>query len=83
MPSQAPALEIRGFTYLKMGRLKESIADFDSSLQRRPDSATSLFGRGIARRRSGDVAAGDADIAAARKIDRTVDYLYARRGVTP
>jgi tetratricopeptide (TPR) repeat protein len=83
MPSQAPALEGRAYTYLKMGRLKESIADFDESLRRRPQSATTLFGRGVARRRSGDVAAGDADIAAARKIDPSVDGFYARRGVTP
>ena len=40
--------------------------------------ASSLFGRGLARRRLADFVAGDADRDAALKIDPDVLAMYAR-----
>jgi hypothetical protein len=66
-----------------MERSRDSISDFEAALQIDPQLAASLYGRGILRRRLGEVAAGDADITAALKIDPDIGAKYARRGVTP
>jgi hypothetical protein len=43
----------------------------------------SLYGRGVAKRRKGDVAGGNADIAAARAIKADVAAEFARYGLQP
>ncbi len=50
---------------MRTGRPDLALADFDAALAIAPDSARPLFGRGLARIRHGDRAAGEADIAAA------------------
>jgi hypothetical protein len=45
------------------------MADFEQAIRLQPSLALGLYWRGIVRRFKGDVAAGEADIAAARKID--------------
>jgi hypothetical protein len=50
-----------------MGDLPSAIADFDAALKAEPAMASSLYGRGLAKRRRGDDAGGEADIAAARR----------------
>ena len=77
------ALTNRAFVFLKMGRFREAIADFDSALRINSQQAESLFGRGIARRRLGDVTAGDADIAASLKINPNLRTGVDRLGATP
>jgi hypothetical protein len=42
-----------------------------------------LFGRGVAKRKKGDTAGGDADIAAAKGARQDVAELYASWGVSP
>ncbi len=44
-------------------------------------SAISLYGRGVAKRRKGDVAGGDADIAAAKALRPDVADPLATWGV--
>ena len=66
-----------------MRQLPQAIADYDAALKVDPDPASALFGRGVARRRMGDVSGGNADIAAAIAIDGTVAEQLARRGVVP
>jgi hypothetical protein len=44
---------------------------------------SALFGRGVVRRRMGDVKGGDADIADAIARDAAVAGHLARRGVVP
>ena len=83
MPGNADFLDSRGFTYLKMRRLPQALADYDASLKIAPRQAAALFGRGVVRRQMGDVSGGDADIAAATAIDGTVARQLARRGVVP
>jgi hypothetical protein len=48
-----------------------------------PNLASSLFGRGIARKRLGDIAGSKADIAAATLIDPKVADTYSIYGVKP
>ena len=49
------------------------MADFEQAIRLQPTLAAGLYWRGIAKRLRGDTAAGEADIAAAKKIDPEVD----------
>jgi hypothetical protein len=59
----------RGGAYDGKGDAGRAMADYSESVRLDPGSAEALFRRGIVRRRAGDKAGGDADVAAARKID--------------
>jgi len=48
-------------------RRRAAIADYDTLLKHMPDKASSLFGRGEAKKKAGDGAGGENDIAAADK----------------
>jgi hypothetical protein len=64
-----------------LGRIAESIAAYDEALKGRPLAPSSLYGRGIAKRRKGDVKGGDADIAAAMMMDARTQSVFAGYGV--
>jgi tetratricopeptide (TPR) repeat protein len=72
----------RSFVLLKLGRFDEAIAQYDAGLKVYAKSANSLYGRGVARRKKGDVAGGDADIAAAKALNGDVADLFAKWGVS-
>jgi membrane associated rhomboid family serine protease/tetratricopeptide (TPR) repeat protein len=82
-PGEATFLDSRGFVLLRLAKYDEAIAAYDSALSIRPATATSLYGRGIARRRNGDVVAGDADIKAALAADADIGATFTGFGVTP
>lgn len=63
------------------GQLDAAIAGCDAALRIDPRKACSPFGRGMARRRRGEQAGGDADIAAARAIRAGIAEEMARYGV--
>ena len=48
-----------------MGQLKAAIDDYDAALRAAPKMAWSLYGRGLAKKRLGQTAEGEADIQAA------------------
>lgn len=77
----------RGFAYLKLNELDKAIADYDTALNRyMPNpglAAWSQFGRGVAKRRKGDLAGGDADIAEALKNDSEMASKMAAYDVRP
>jgi tetratricopeptide (TPR) repeat protein len=60
-----------------------AIKDYDSALAANPNQANSLYGRGIAKLRSGNANAGNADIAQAIKIDPNIAASMTRLGLTP
>ena len=67
-PDYIDALDSRGFVELRMGRYHAVDRRLRRGAENRsPSKITSLYGRGMAKRRKGDYAAGNADIAAARK----------------
>ncbi len=72
----------RAFLYLRLGRYAEAIADYNASLEDLPLPYL-LFGRGIAKLRSGDIPGGNADIAAAEKERPLVRKEYEEFGLTP
>jgi tetratricopeptide (TPR) repeat protein len=63
----------RGIVHIATGDLDRAMADFEQAIRLQPALAAGLYWRGIAKRLKGDAAAGEADIAAAKKIDPEVD----------
>ena len=63
-PNDTAAFASQGFTYLKTGQWDSAIQDYSSALQHQLRFASSLYGRGLAKREKGDTAAaGKADMA--------------------
>jgi tetratricopeptide (TPR) repeat protein len=83
LPGAPEIIDTEGFILLRMGKFTEALACFDRALTLRPDSPHTLFVRGIAKRRLGQHAAGDADLKAARAGNPAIDAEYARYGITP
>lgn len=77
------AVSTRGFVRYRRGEYAQALADHDGLVRRYPRSASLLFMRGVVKRRLGQEAEGDIDIARAVKIDPSIEVLWARRGVTP
>jgi tetratricopeptide (TPR) repeat protein/predicted aspartyl protease len=73
----------RGLVYLRLGRLKDAIRDYDAALESNPRMPTSLYGRGLAELRLGKKARGQKDLAAAEKLDGGVAKRFASMGLTP
>ena len=61
--------------------LDASIADYNAALNIEPGRPYSMFGRGAVRKRQGDVAGCDADMAAAKAKSPAIDEEFARYGV--
>jgi tetratricopeptide (TPR) repeat protein len=64
-PDDAPTLDSRGTAYMRMGQFQKAIEDLDAAW-RKGKFVNSLYARGWAKRKTGDVSGGDADIAATR-----------------
>jgi tetratricopeptide (TPR) repeat protein len=81
--ASADALASRGLANLKLGQLDAAIRDYDAALKAAPNLAEALYGRGVAKRKKGDAAGGDADVAAAKAQRKDVADLYASWGRNP
>jgi tetratricopeptide (TPR) repeat protein len=66
-----------------MGRYREAIKDYDFALQRSPNLASALFGRGIALIRTGNSESGHADIALAERERPGMAARFATFGLRP
>lgn len=82
-PNQVSYLDSHGFVLLRLGRLDQAIATYDKTLALNPYLPTSLYGRGIAYTRKGDIVRAKADLAAAARIKPSVRADFVRYGVTP
>ena len=83
-PDQSGGCGVAGHprsTYLKMGKWEFAVADFDAALRLAPTMASALYGRGVARLKGGDDAAGKADQAAAIAIEPKIAEEFVRYGV--
>jgi tetratricopeptide (TPR) repeat protein len=79
-PGRADALDSRGLVNLKLGRNAESIKDYSEALEKNSLSVSSLFGRGIAKQRSG--ADGTLDLGKAKSMDPNITSEFAGYGIT-
>lgn len=75
------ARDTRGFIYLKLGDFAASIGEYDASLQVDPKRARALYGRGLAKTKSGDQTGGSADMVAAVKLAPKVGEEFSRFGL--
>jgi len=73
----------RGFFHLQIGELDAALRDYNSALVIAPNFPYPLFGRGIVYIRKGSLDRGQDDLAAARKLDNTMDAVFRRAGVSP
>ena len=62
----------RTLIYLKLCRNAEALTDYDSAVKANPQQASALFGRGIAKLRTGDRIGGENDIVTAKGILATI-----------
>lgn len=74
-PNFAATLDTLGFVYLKLGRFDQAIATYNAVLKIDPKSVYSLYGKGIAELKTGNTAAGQADIAASKAIKDVADEM--------
>lgn len=81
-PDAANAFGNRALVQLKLGAFDRAIADYSAALANNANDAYSLYGRGVAKLKSGDAAGGAADIAAAKAIQGDIADVYARYGIT-
>jgi len=78
-PGLAVALDSRGLVDLKLGRNADAIRDYSASIDKDPRSVSSLFGRGLATRRSGGD--GSFDLSLAKSMDSNIGREFASYGV--
>jgi tetratricopeptide (TPR) repeat protein len=68
----AAAYYNRGRVWYRLKDYARALADLGEAARLDPADADNLYWRGLARRANGDVAGGERDMAAARKIDPNV-----------
>jgi tetratricopeptide (TPR) repeat protein len=76
-------LDSRGLVYIRLGNFKDAVHDYDSALQINPKMPTALYGRGVAELRLGETPQGEADLAAAAKLDSGVTKSFTDMGLPP
>jgi tetratricopeptide (TPR) repeat protein len=81
LPGNIDAHDTRGFIYLKLGDFPVSINEYNASLTADPKHARALYGRGLAKMKSGDKKGGEADMAEAVKLTPRVAEDFARFGM--
>ncbi|MBS0447613.1 MAG: aspartyl protease family protein [Proteobacteria bacterium] len=82
-PAMSAYLDSRGWVQLRRGAYREAQADYDAALKLDPKLPWSLYGRGIARLRSGgDAAQARSDIDAAHQLLPTIDKEAGRYGIS-
>lgn len=74
-------LDSLGLIQLRLGRYPESIKAYEKALAQNPHSAWTRYGLGLAKIRSGQTDAGNADLAAARTLDPQLEVRAAKYGL--
>lgn len=74
-------LDSRAMIHLKLGEYALAIQDYDEALRLNSGYASALYGRGIAKKRTGASADAEKDFKAARAIDPKIEEAYVRYGL--
>jgi tetratricopeptide (TPR) repeat protein len=64
-----------------MGQFESAINDYSSALRIEPNLASALYGRGLARIKKGDSTGGNADLAAAAKLEKKIVENFSHYGI--
>lgn len=75
------AFASRGFVNLLLKRYDRAAEDFGAELRRRPEDAFALYGRAVARYRSGDLKGADDDVVQATSLKPDIVDDMARLGI--
>ena len=75
-------LDSLGMVQLRLGHYAESVKAYEQAVVQDPHSAWSRYGLGLAKIRSGQTDAGNADLVAARALDPEIEARAARYGLT-
>lgn len=78
----AAAVDSLAMVELQSGNFRKAVDLYSEALRLLPESAPTLFGRGMARLALGDTS-GQKDLALARRIDPDIDETFARYGFKP
>jgi tetratricopeptide (TPR) repeat protein len=82
-PKEASFRDSRGLVHLRMGDYPHALQDYDAALAADAKPAWSYYGRGLTKLKLGRAADGQADIAAATKINPKLPDEAKRYGITP
>jgi tetratricopeptide (TPR) repeat protein len=82
-PNSAETLDSLAMVYFRQGRFPEAVDQYSAALAADPKQNASLFMRGVAKLRAGDKDGGEADIAAAEAVDKSVASRFAGYGIAP
>ena len=80
-PDDIDVRDTRGFVYLKTGKPELAVAEYNAALKIDPKRALALYGRGLARIRSGDIAGGNADRDAASSLVPGIGSQFSSYGL--
>jgi tetratricopeptide (TPR) repeat protein len=80
-PEDTQIQDSRAFVLLRMGRVDDALALYNTILAKAPTQAASLYGRAVAEDRKGDAAAADHDVAAALKANPKEAETFASYGM--
>jgi len=79
----ADFLDSRGLLNLRESKWQEAWNDFDAAVRANETHAHARYGRGISALRLGRTAEGQADLSAARALDRDIARTWEEYGLTP
>ncbi|HET6553564.1 MAG TPA: aspartyl protease family protein [Dyella sp.] len=79
---QPTYLDSLGLIELRLARYGDAIKAYEQALVLEPRSAWSRYGLGLAKVRSGQIAAGNADLASARALDPRIESRAAKLGLS-
>jgi tetratricopeptide (TPR) repeat protein len=79
-PGFADALDSRGLVNLKIGMPANAVADYNAAL-RLSTRASSLYGRGLGKKQTGDAAGANKDIAAAKALNTNIVAEFDSYGI--
>jgi len=82
-PDNPFTLDSRCLVRYRLGDFANAMADCDAALRHNSTMPTSLYVRGLAKKRMGYAELGDADIVAATALDAKIADTYAGYGVKP
>ena len=71
----------RGKIYLKRNQNREAVSEFTRAAGMDDQNPEALYGRGLAQKRMGDARRGDADIAAAKRIEPMIVAYFEPLGI--
>ena len=80
-PKSAQILDSKGFVLYRLARYQEALDVYNAALTQAPQLVPSLYMRGQTKRKLGDAAGGDADIAAARALNDNIQAEFKDAGL--